>query len=584
MKKKIHNEVLYMTLIKRNRVFILKRETDKNSRETNVKESTKVKQKIETKRMGQDKMLIHCNQIGYQPMDKKIAIVIQEQEINTFQIINEKGEKVYEGEVSEAVECSTAQEMVRYAEFSELKEEGRYQVRYGKNRESYPFTIREDVYHNILSDVFWMFYYQRCGQAITQGRKEFHHHQCHGKPARIYGKEEWIDVSGGWHDAGDYGRYVVAAAKAIADLLLVHELYGDKVEKVNHQLAVERNINLLAEVRYELDWLFKMQRADGGVYHKVTTAVFPEMIMPEMDLEEEIVSPVSTTATADFAAAMAMAYKSYKQVDSQYAERCLQASIQAWKYLTHHPECQDFVNPKDILTGEYGDIEDKDERYWASAALYWATGDSCYLAEFKEKRKEEIPYGYGWGEVGSYGTLLYLLAGEELQEEQLKKRLLEEMETKGQEIMELQQKNGYLVSLGEEYRWGSNMDVANDGMHLLFTSILTGKEEYRLAAKENLNYLLGTNPVSYCFVTGNGTLSPTHVHHRICAATGQTIPGMLVGGPDAGLHDDYAREILQGEAPAKCYIDHTESYSTNEITIYWNSPLLLLIAGCIIQE
>lgn len=556
-------------------------ESEKEKLTKEEKEHTKLKTSRDDKRISHQNSAVHLNQVGYQVNDRKVAIVTESEDYNRFWIINLNGEKVYEGELSQEVSCDTAKEMVRYAEFSDFKKEGSYCVVFGDGQQSYPFVIENNVYYSLLSDVFWMFYYQRCGQAITPERKEFHHQKCHSKPARIYGEDEWIDASGGWHDAGDYGRYVVAAAKAIADLLLAHEFYGNEIAKINLQLDKAKQINILEEVRYELDWLFKMQRKDGGVYHKVTTAVFSEMIMPEFDQKEEIVSPVSTPATGDFVAAMAMAYTIYKEVDHPYAERCLEAAILSWKYLLAHPECQNFVNPEDILTGEYGDLEDEDERYWASAALYRATGESCYLTDFLDRREKKELSGYGWRRVGSYGTLLYLLADKKLQEEKHRKNFLDEMITRADEIILHQENNGYFVSLDKAYRWGSNMDVANDGMHLLATSLLTGRDEYRSAAKNNLNYLLGTNAVSYCFVTGNGTLSPTHVHHRVCAATGQTIPGMLVGGPDAGLNDDYAKKVLKGVAPAKCYVDHTESYSTNEITIYWNSPLLLLIAGCI---
>ena len=57
------------------------------------------------------------------------------------------------------------------------------------------------------------------------------------------------------------------------------------------------------------------------------------------------------------------------------------------------------------------------------------------------------------------------------------------------------------------------------------------------------------------------------------------MPGMLVGGPDKNLEDPYAKAVLTGQAPALCYVDNSQSFSTNEITIYWNSPLIYLLAA-----
>ena len=54
--------------------------------------------------------------------------------------------------------------------------------------------------------------------------------------------------------------------------------------------------------------------------------------------------------------------------------------------------------------------------------------------------------------------------------------------------------------------------------------------------------------------------------------------GMIVGGPDSNLEDPYAKATMQGVAPAKCYVDNVQSYSCNEVTIYWNSPLVYVLA------
>ena len=84
--------------------------------------------------------------------------------------------------------------------------------------------------------------------------------------------------------------------------------------------------------------------------------------------------------------------------------------------------------------------------------------------------------------------------------------------------------------------------------------------------------------MNLCYVTGNGYRSPLRPHHRQSGFIGDVMPGMLAGGPSAGLQDAVAKKELQGKAPLLCYIDDTGSYSTNEIAIYWNSPLICLLA------
>ncbi len=70
-----------------------------------------------------------------------------------------------------------------------------------------------------------------------------------------------------------------------------------------------------------------------------------------------------------------------------------------------------------------------------------------------------------------------------------------------------------------------------------------------------------------------------NIHHRPSVADGieKAVPGLLSGGPNKGLNDDAAKRLIpKGTPPAKCFVDHVDSYSTNEITIYWNTPALFV--------
>jgi endoglucanase len=61
-------------------------------------------------------------------------------------------------------------------------------------------------------------------------------------------------------------------------------------------------------------------------------------------------------------------------------------------------------------------------------------------------------------------------------------------------------------------------------------------------------------------------------------AVGAPMKGMLVGGVNQNLEDNAALAYCIDSPPAKCWVDNSESYSTNEITIYWNSPLTYLLS------
>ena len=74
-------------------------------------------------------------------------------------------------------------------------------------------------------------------------------------------------------------------------------------------------------------------------------------------------------------------------------------------------------------------------------------------------------------------------------------------------------------------------------------------------------------------------MSPVGTHHRPSQFLKQTMPGMLVGGPNSNLEDPYAQNVLADAPAAKCYVDNEQSFSCNEVTVYWNSPLIYLMAG-----
>ena len=108
----------------------------------------------------------------------------------------------------------------------------------------------------------------------------------------------------------------------MADLLIAYdanpELFSDSIGIPESGNGVP---DVLDEVRYELEWMLKMQDSQtGGVHHKVSCENFPGYVMPETETDELIVTPVSTTATADFCASMAMAYEYYQKFDKDFAE------------------------------------------------------------------------------------------------------------------------------------------------------------------------------------------------------------------------------------------------------------------------
>ena len=517
--------------------------------------------------------IVNVNQLGYKKDAQKLATITNES-AKTFDVVDvATGKSVKTGELGDWHYDSGADLRYTIVDFSDVNAEGTYKITVDTGEESYEFQVKDGIYDDIYKASVLMLYDQRCGTALDSAAAgDFAHEACHTGQAIVYGS----DVTGGWHDAGDYGRYVVPGAKAVQDLLLTYEDSAEAAKDDTIGIPESGNgvPDILDEARYELDWMLKMQDENsGGVYHKVTGEVFPETVLAVDETAQMILSPISTAATGDFAAVMAKASVIYRDIDKDFADTCLAAAQKAWKYLEEHEEDPGFTNVGDIVTGSYSDGRMTDEYLWAAAELYIATGDESYNDYVKKTVKTSVKYGLGWADVGYYAIYDYCMNVKDCEAE---KAILKEG---ADDLVKNYGKCGFGSATGGEYVWGSNMAVANDGMLMLMASKVFGDDSYVDYAADQLNYLLGRNPVSYCYVTGYGSQTPENPHHRPSEVLGKAMPGMLIGGANGNLQDPYAKAVLADMAPEKCYVDNAQSYSCNEVTIYWNSPLVYLLAA-----
>lgn len=530
------------------------------------------------------------NQLGYPAEAAKAFLYIGQG--GEFDVVDSvSGDVVYRGATGPAHEDEAAGTSVCRGDFGDLKTPGTYRVCLN-GESSAAFAIDGNPYCDLQQGLLKAFYYLRCGMELEEAfAGPWKHRACHTSEGIVYDDPSLrLDGSGGWHDAGDYGKYTGPGAKAVADLLLAYEGNPRAFEQpIPLPESDGRMPDVLHECRYELEWLFKMQDPrSGGAFHKLTTKQFPALdVMPEDDRADLYFLPVSATATACLAGVTAMAARVYRPFDDAFAARCLSAAERAWAWLERtpaHPDGPGFKNPADVGTGEYGDASDLDERYWAATELYRTTGEAKYHEAFR--RLAALPfakYELGWTNMSGYGTLAYLLGAESGADADaalrasLRQGLFEEAERLARRCAE----DGYLTSLRpEDYIWGSNMVLMNNAMLLLLAGRLGGGERYRKLALEHIHYLLGRNVLDISYVSGYGDRPVNLLHHRPSVADGveAAVPGLVSGGPNRNLNDDYMMEHLQGQPPARCFADHELSYAGNEVTIYWNSPALYVVS------
>jgi endoglucanase len=572
--------------------------------------------------------MIKVNHVGYLPRIPKVALVTAANPATEFTLRRVDGTVAFSGKLAAAVDDPQSGDKVQAADFSACQTSGKYYIDVPGIGRSWEFSIAANVYARVFYLAMRSYYSQRCGIAVDLGSEApgYKHGACHLKGA-------WHGSSGkagprvsakGWHDAGDYGRYVVNSGITTGTLLWTYEMFPDYVKNVSLNIPESGNAmpDILNEIKWNLDWMLSMQDDDGGVWHKQTSEKFSGFIMPERD---DLISFVigtgrepykSSCATGDFAAVLAIAARIYKPFQPQYANQCLCAAMRAYSWLEKNPAVQ-FNNPPGVLTGLYDDINCVDERLWAAAELTRTTGQEIYAKSFKEhyvdfknsiraagpwyrrnvaklwsallgeRRNTETAgiiraiYPQNWRNVANLGLWSYVLGGG--RDTQTAAAIREATLIAADEIVIRTTTAGYRNSMtAGDYIWGSNGVAANYGMQLLIANALRNDRRYVQTALDNLHYLLGRNPFSMSYITGVGLNSPRHPHHRPSIADGidQPWPGLLVLGPNIHREDPITRaKVPAGVPPARAYIDHQGAYSVNEVAINCNAPLVFLLAG-----
>lgn len=542
---------------------------------------------------------VHADQVGYLADKPKRIIVAADEAFGGLdaRIVdkNDNDKPVWEGKLPVAVFDAESGDWVAQADFGALTSNGRYEADVGGTR-SDPFFVGDSLYNDVWVRVARSYTLQRSNFAQEDpqsGLKLLAGHKQDGE-AKLYfedkGQPSAIDASGGWYDAGDYGKYVPTAAITAGQLLLAYELNPERAgakfltdrEKAFWKPAAPAP-DVLTEVKYELDWMLRMQRADGAVYHKVSGLSFPGFILPAEDIQDRYVFGLSSFGTAMFAAVAAMGARVYEPFDPAYAAELLNRAKRAQAWLDAHPDAyfrQD--DGQDAGSGAYAKTTDREERFWALAELFKTTGDAAYDRKMSRDYADLIgkpPGIVGWGNAQLLG--LWAAATTDKTPSTGREAAGNAIVAAADEIAGRIETDGYRLSLAEgDYAWGSNKNALAYGELLLLADALSPKEAYESGALDQLHAVLGRNAMGMSYVTGFGSRYPRKLHHRISLMSGVKVPGLLAGGPNKFGDDAALKRVVEaGAAPAKSYVDDAESYASNEYAIDYDAPLFVVLTA-----
>ncbi|MGI5269442.1 glycoside hydrolase family 9 protein [Nonomuraea sp. CA-218870] len=542
---------------------------------------------------------VRVNMVGYLPDGPKNATVVTEAaEPVTWELKNATGRTVARGTSTPRGLDDSSGQRVHSIDFGAYRKAGAGYTLSADGETSRPFDIAADLYDEMRVDALKFYYTQRSGIEIRDDLRPGY-----GRPAGHVGVapnqgdtsvpcqpgvcDYSLDVSGGWYDAGDHGKYVVNGGISVHQLMSVYE--RDRSAFTDGQLDIPESGNgvpdVLDEARWEQEFLLSMEVPQGEAlagmaHHKIHDRQWTGLpLMPHLDPQPRELHPPSTAATLNLAATAAQAARVFAPYDAAFAARNLAAARRAWAAAVANPDR--LADPNDgIGGGAYPDSDVSDEFYWAAAELFITTGEKRFadfvLASPHHTGDIWRERGFDWGNTAQLGRLQLATVPNAIRDrERVRRSVLEGAD----KYLATQREHPYGLPYNPpDYDWGSNNLVLNNMVVMAVAYDLTGKEKYRAGVREGMDYILGRNALNQSYVTGYGEVSSQNQHSRWYARQlDSSLPnpprGTLSGGPNSAIQDPVAQRLLQGCAPQFCYVDHIESWSTNELTINWNAPL-----------
>jgi hypothetical protein len=471
-------------------------------------------------------------------------------------------------------------EKIMSGDFTTLTTPGTYYVSVAGLPSSPSFRIGNDTYDSLLRDSQRYYYLQRANVALTEPFAQgWAHPAWHADDAAApleSTRRVKDNVSKGWYDAGDFGKYVSPGATAVNDLLWAYEMFPAVF--ADGQLGIPESGNgvpdILDEVRYEVDFLLNMQdAASSGFWSRVfpQTKTEPRYIS---DIAHGLTKVKPTSHSGATVAALAHASLVFRSIDPGYAAVALNAARNGWTYL----QASGGVPSPD---GPYHDDDDRNDRFWAAAELFRATGEApfhdYFLANYQSFASafsaSENAHGATVMELAAF--LAYLRA--DVRDATATAWITARFnEWKGYQLARAQGAWRNTSDDATDYYWGSNAPMLNTAMDLVIGTKILGTYDASVlkVVRSNANYVLGINPLSFSFVSGYGGNSLQSVFSNIYSEDGKPglPPGYLSGGSNQYEGAWFSRFT------GKCYLDDSGEWTTNEHTIYWNSGLVFAAA------
>ena len=635
---------------------------------------------------------VRLNQAGYYPDSKKAAtyVTADDREAMDFRVLDENGKEVLNGRtVPVGPDPEAGGGFFHKLDFSEVKKPGRYTIEVDDDKNvytnpysgevykryiSHEFTVGDSIYGNIFRDAMNFFYLQRSDTDLetekivsspsAENRTKLAHKAYHANDEG-YLRENWyssntnnnkIDVSGGWYTDDNCGKNIIAGANTVWLLQNMYELSEKNGDK--------RLNDALDEARYELEFMLDMvvdpekdsmwgEDYANMVYHGIRYYNSYDPVIHTLDMKHDylvrLVNPPTYAATFDFIACAAQAARLWEGSDPDFAAKCLKQAKASWKAVKMHEDewknvsihDEHFAPNKgstayDINDMDFGDINIKDEAYWAACELFATTGDMEYYdcltscnPELKLTQCEPDYYkiihwpqpddrfrAFGETDTLDFGTIsLYL--SDKISDDDRKlitvnigkaadnlvdaatRNIENKKYANAMDIPYRQVECGFGIDpystyadSWKTYEYGSNSSIVNNAVILAYACEATGDKTYRDHAGYALDYIFGRNGLGISYVTGYGSYhtnnpSSNYWLNEVDKSFPSAPNGVMVGGPTGlagspdGIGDSFVKSVglKIGETPdQQLYADSVQAWTCNSVTPQWQAAFAWVLS------
>lgn len=518
---------------------------------------------------------IRLNQVGFLPNDNKTAIVLSNRNLKDRKVeIKENRSKrtVLSLKIDNSIGSYGRFKNSYIIDFTQLKENGEYIIIL-EGRNSQPFNIRNNVYKGIAESLLDFFKVQRCGYTDP-----FLHDICHIADASsiIDGKRiinQPMDLTGGWHDAGDYVKFLNTTAFSTYMLLFAYDY--DPI-KFGFDLNKNNVPDVLEEAKIGLDWLLRCNYQNEKLVTQVQDLRDHDVgwRMPEDDplaFDRPAYLGIGKNIIGIYSAALALGSKIWKEkiLYDEYAEKCLTTAETFYKI------SNSAQNVDSSGSGMYIDNNFEGKLSLAAIELYNVTKKKEYLSDAKAYAEiAGADHWWSWGNINSLAH--FRLAQYDLSFADYIKDNLERFRNTSE---------NNIFGKGASLAWGTNNTLVGIALQNILWKKLTGESTYDTLAAIQKDFILGRNPWGISFIYGFGKNYSKYFHHQIAKTKGK-LPGGFAAGPVTkeilkSYNIQYERKdnYSKFQTDDVFYRDDYADYVTNEPTITANATAIFVFGN-----